>query len=141
MYKNYYPQLFLEVFKYIVKEIKISKFINKEIEFLLMHCVKSVRMRIFFLVRIFPYLAEQGGEFPIFSPNAGKYGPEKTTYLGCITPYHYTFQAVMSLIILIILRKRFLIQKIMGKALIINQWINGKGCEYLKNSKVLRCSS
>ena len=32
MYKNYYPQLFLEVFKYIVKENKISKFINKEIE-------------------------------------------------------------------------------------------------------------
>ena len=32
MFKNYYPQLFLEVFKYIVKENKISKFINKETE-------------------------------------------------------------------------------------------------------------
>ena len=29
----------------------------------------------FFLVRIFPYLS-------VFSPNAGKYGPEKTLYFG-----------------------------------------------------------
>ena len=34
------------------------------------HCVKSVQIRVFF-----------GPYFPVFSPNAGKYGPKKTPYL------------------------------------------------------------
>ena len=33
------------------------------------HCVKSVQIRSF-----------SGRHFPVFSPNAGKYGPEKTLY-------------------------------------------------------------
>ena len=41
-----------------------------------MHCVKSVQIRSFF--------------WSVFSPNAGKYGPEKTPYLD-------TFHAVMLL--------------------------------------------
>ena len=40
------------------------------------HCVKNVQMRGFF----YSY-------FPVFSPNTGKYGPEKTPYLD-------TFHAV-----------------------------------------------
>ena len=43
------------------------------------HCVKSVRIRSF-----------SGPYFPVFTPNAGKYGPEKTPYLD-------TFHAVRRL--------------------------------------------
>ena len=32
MGKNYYPQIFLEEYQYVVKENKISKFINDELE-------------------------------------------------------------------------------------------------------------
>ena len=37
----------------------------------LIHCVKSVQIRSFF-----------GPYFLVFSPNTGKYGPEKTPYFG-----------------------------------------------------------
>ena len=55
MFKNYYPQLFLEVFKYIVKENKISKFINKETEISSDALREKCPNAYFFLVRIFPY--------------------------------------------------------------------------------------
>ena len=48
------------------------------------YCVKSVQMRSFFLVRIFPYSDWVRRDTPyisVFSPNEVKYGPEKTPYL------------------------------------------------------------
>ena len=48
------------------------------------YCVKSVQIRSFFLVRIFPYLDWVRRDTPyisVFSPNEVKYGPEKTPYL------------------------------------------------------------
>ena len=50
------------------------------------HCLKSVQIRSFFwsvFSRIFPHTPY----LSVFSPNAGKYGPEKTPYLD-------TFHAV-----------------------------------------------
>ena len=54
------------------------------------HCVKTVQIRSFFLVRIFPHLDWIRRDTPylsVFSPNAGKYGPGKFSYFD-------TFQAV-----------------------------------------------
>ena len=48
------------------------------------HCVKSVQIRSYFW-SVFSRIQTEYGE--IFSPNAGKYGPE-------ITPYLATFHAV-----------------------------------------------
>ena len=49
------------------------------------HCVKSVQIPNFFLVRIFPY-SDQIGRFtpqiPVFSPNTGKYETEIFPNLG-----------------------------------------------------------
>ena len=48
------------------------------------HSVKSVQNTEFFLVRIFPHsdwIRRDAPYFSVFSPNAGKYGPEKTPYL------------------------------------------------------------
>ena len=56
-----------------------------------LNCVKSVQIRSFFLVRIFPNLdgiRRDTGYLSVFSPNAGKYGTEKTLYLD-------TFHAVI----------------------------------------------
>ena len=47
------------------------------------HCVKSVQIRDFF----WPVFSRIRTEYAVFSPNAGKYGPEKTPYLD-------TFHAV-----------------------------------------------
>ena len=47
------------------------------------HCVKSVQIRSFFW-SVFSYVRAEYGEIGIISlhsPNAGKYGPEKTPYL------------------------------------------------------------
>ena len=47
-------------------------------------CVKCVQIRSFFLVRIFPHLdwiRRDTKYLYLFSPNSGKYGPEKTPYL------------------------------------------------------------
>ena len=57
-------------------------------------CVKSVQIRSFFLFRIFPHsgwIRRYTLYLSVFSPNAGKYGPEKTPYLS-------TFHAVLSFI-------------------------------------------
>ena len=51
----------------------------------IIHCVKSVQMGGFFW-SVFSLI----WTFPSFSPNAGKYGPEKTPYLD-------TFHAVFML--------------------------------------------
>ena len=54
------------------------------------HYVKNVQICIFFLVRIFPYsdwIRKDALYLSVFSPNTGKYGPEKTSYLD-------TFHAV-----------------------------------------------
>ena len=48
---------------------------------MLIHCVKSVQTQSFFW-----------SVFPVFSPNAGKYGPEKTSYLD-------NFHAVIAMMI------------------------------------------
>ena len=48
------------------------------------HCVKSVPIPSFFLVRIFPYsdkIRRFTPQIPVFSANTGKYGTEKTSYL------------------------------------------------------------
>ena len=45
------------------------------------HYVKSLQIRSFFMVRIFPH-SDWTRYLSVFSPNAGKYGPEKTPYLG-----------------------------------------------------------
>ena len=47
------------------------------------HCVKSDQNTEFFLVRIFQHsdwIRRDAPYFSVFSPNAGKYGPEKTRY-------------------------------------------------------------
>ena len=46
------------------------------------HCMKSVQIRCFFLVRIFSQSdwIQRDMYFSVFSPNARKYGPEITTY-------------------------------------------------------------
>ena len=51
--------------------------------------MKSVQITEFFLVSIFPHywIRRDTPYLSVFSPNAGKYGPEKTPYLA-------TFQAV-----------------------------------------------
>ena len=54
------------------------------------HNVKSVQIRSFFLVRIFRIWTEYQ-EKPVFSPNVGKYEPEKT-------PYSDTFHAVLHIL-------------------------------------------
>ena len=54
------------------------------------HCVKSVQIRSFFLVRIFPHsdwIRRDKKYLSVFSLNTGKYRPEKTPYLD-------TFHAV-----------------------------------------------
>ena len=56
-------------------------------------CVKSVQLRSFFLVRIFPHsdwIQKVTEYLFVFSPNAGKYGQEKTPYLD-------TFHAVLDI--------------------------------------------
>ena len=50
------------------------------------HCVKSVQILSFFW-SVFSRILTEYGYLSVFSPNAGKYGPE-------ITPYLDTFQAV-----------------------------------------------
>ena len=50
----------------------------------LCHCVKSVQIRSFFWY-VFSRIGTEYGDLPckspLFSPNTGKYGPEKTPYL------------------------------------------------------------
>ena len=53
----------------------------------LFHCVKSVQIRRFFWSVLSRIRTEYGEILSVFSPNAGKYGPENTSYLD-------TFQAV-----------------------------------------------
>ena len=50
------------------------------------HCGKSVQIRSFFLVRIFPHLdwIRSTEYLSVFSPSVGKYGPEKTLYLDTL---------------------------------------------------------
>ena len=50
------------------------------------HCVKTVQLRSFFLVRIFPHLdwIRWTEYLSVFSPSVGKYGPEKTLYLDTL---------------------------------------------------------
>ena len=43
----------------------------------LCHCYPKLRLRESVQIRVFP-----GPYFPVFSPNTGKKGPEKTPYLG-----------------------------------------------------------
>ena len=48
------------------------------------HCVKSIQIQSFFPVRIFPHsdwIQSDTEYLSLFSPNAGKYRPEKTLYL------------------------------------------------------------
>ena len=55
------------------------------------HCMKSAQIRSVFLVRIFPQLEliRIDAEYLfIFSPNAGKYEPEKTPYLDTFHAVH-----------------------------------------------------
>ena len=69
--------------------------------FVYVHCVNSVRMRSYLLVRIFPYSDWIRRDtlhlsLSVFSPNVEKYGPEKTPYLD-------TFHAVVVRINIILL--------------------------------------
>ena len=54
-----------------------------------MHCVKNVQTRNFFW-SVFTRIRTEYGEIHVFSPNTGKYRPEKPPYLD-------TFDAVMLL--------------------------------------------
>ena len=65
---------------------KAAKFIRSDIEEYYKHCVKSVQIRSNFW-SVFSRIWTEYGYLSVFSPNAGKYGPE-------ITPYLDTFQAV-----------------------------------------------
>ena len=61
--------------------------------FIQLYCVKSVRNTELFLARIFPHsdwIRRDTKYVSVFSPNAGKYGPD-------ITPYLNTFHAVVEL--------------------------------------------
>ena len=53
----------------------------------ILHCVKSVQIRSFFW-SVFPEFGLNTERYRVFSPNVGKYGPEKTPYLD-------TFHAVL----------------------------------------------
>ena len=66
-------------------------------------CVKSIQIRVFFLVSIFPHSQWIRRDIPylsVFNPNAGKYGPEKTPYLD-------TFRTVIPLNKLILFRRKW----------------------------------
>ena len=45
MTKKYYPQVFLEECKYIVKENKVTKYINEDLESLLMNLIKKILVK------------------------------------------------------------------------------------------------
>ena len=55
------------------------------------HCVKGVRIRSFSA----PYVPAFGLYLSVFSPNAGKYGPEKLRirifFMQCLPPPNFTF--------------------------------------------------
>ena len=92
-----------------VMEQKLNKRLSENVVWIAtvkyIHCVKSVQIRSFFLlekcpnmefflVRIFPHLdwtRKDTVYLSVFSPNTGKYRPEKSPYLD-------TFQAVLKLI-------------------------------------------
>ena len=80
-----------------------------------MHCVKSVQIQSYFW-SAFSRIRTEYGEisyFSLFSPNAGKYGPEITLYLD-------TFHAVIALWFFLLL------------VLIRNKWLNSN-CKFKKN--------
>ena len=65
-----------------------------------MHCVKSVQIRSFFLVHIFPHsdwIRRETEYLSSFSPNAGKYGPEKSPVF-----WHFSRSGVVFVIILLL---------------------------------------
>ena len=59
--------------------MKVPTYLKKHISSQQEHCVKSVQIRSFF--------------WSVFSPNAGKYGPEKTPYLDT---FHAVYQSKTS---------------------------------------------
>ena len=73
------------------------------------HCVKSVRIRSFFWSVLFPHLdwiRKDTSYLSVFSPNAGKYGPEKTPYLD--TFHAVILQKIANLMVRHLTWRRFL---------------------------------
>ena len=57
------------------------------------HCVKSVQIGRFFW-SVFSRIRTEYGEILHISPNAGKYGPEKTPYLDIFHTVGFTWKCL-----------------------------------------------